>query len=476
MSSVKEDTIKGVKWSAIEKISLQVIQFVIGIILARLLSPSDFGVVGMLTIFISISQTIIDGGFSNALIQKKNRTERDYSTAFYFNIVIGVILWGGLCLLAPYIATFFRVPELKDLLIVLSMTVFLNSLTVVQIARQTISVDFKSQAEATLIAVVISGALGIYLAFNGFGVWSLVWQQVVSAILRCIVVWCQVRWKPLLCFSKESFNSLFSYGSKILASNLLNTFYQHLNTIAIGKFYTAKDLGCYTRGQNFALVPTSVVSDILGRVTFPILSKIQDEDEKLVSIYRKYIGMTSMIIFFLMVLLAAVAKPLVLLLLSEKWFDAIIFLQLFCFAVMFDHIIKLNLNLLQVKGRSDLYLKLEIYKKILAAIILFISIPFGVLAICFSKIVYSQVALCMNTYYTGKLFNMGYLCQVRDFSGYLIKSVLSCLPAFVLVSLDLNLWVQLILGITFSSFLYYILMKKDPYLMEILHIFKHKKN
>lgn len=472
-ADIKKDTLKGMKWTAIEKISLQGIQFVIGLILARLLMPSDFGIVGMLAIFISISQTFVDGGFSNALIRKIDRTETDYSTAFYFNIGIGLVCYGILYIISPWIADFFNVPILSDLLKVLALSIFINSLSVVQIARLSVNINFRLQAYATLISVILSGCIGIWLAYSGYGVWALAWQTVLGALFKTIILWYQTRWKPALIFSSDSFKNLFSYGSKLLASNLIGTVYAHMTTIAIGKFYTAKDLGYYSRGQQFAHLPSTTVVDILGRVTFPIMSRLQNDDEKLLSIYRKYIKMTSMVIFFLLTLLAAIAKPLILILLTEKWLDATIFLQIFCFAFMFEHISKLNLNLLQVKGRSDLYLRLEIVKKIIAFLILVSSIPLGVVAICLSKIVNGQIALFINTYYTGKLFNLGYMKQFGDFFKFFVVSLVSCMPTFLLTFTNISPLIQLIVGVIVAVLIYYVILRHDENLKECVKILRN---
>lgn len=472
--NLKKDTLKGVKWSALERISLQGIQFIIGLILARLLTPSDFGTVGMLAVFISISQAFIDGGFCNALIRKIDRTETDYSTAFYFNIVVGIVCYGILFLLSPYIAIFFNTPILNDLLKILSISIFINSLTVVQIAKLSVNINFKAQALATLVSVILSGSIGIILAYKGYGVWALAWQNVLNALFKGIIIWYLSKWKPMLVFSMNSFKNLFSYGSKLLTSSLIGTLYEHMTTIAIGKFYTVKDLGFYSRGQQFAHLPSTAIIDVLGRVTFPILAKLQNEDERLILVYRKYIQITSMIIFLLLTLLASLAKPLILFLLTDKWSDAVIFLQIFCFAFMFEHISKLNLNLLQVKGRSDLYLRLEIIKKIIAFSILAISIPLGVLVICISKVINGQIALFINTYYTGKLFNLGYIKQFADFFKYFIFSLLACFPTYLMTFYSFSPLLLLIMGTIISIVIYSFLLRKDSNFLEIINLIKQK--
>lgn len=457
--SVKSETIRGVKWNAVERFSVQIIHFVLGLITARLLAPSDYGLVGMIGIFMAISQTLIDSGFSNALIRKNDRTETDYSTAFYFNIFVGILCYAILFVIAPYVADFFNSDILCPIMRVMAINLFLNSLVIVQVARLTVAIDFKTQAKVSVASALLSGLLGVGMAYKGYGVWAIVAQSVCATSVSVVLLWLFSHWRPSLCFSYQSFRSLFSYGSKLMLSGLLHTLYMNVTTLAIGKFYTPKDLGYYSRGEQFPSLVTSNLTGVLQRVTFPILAKIQDDDDRLVDVYRKYIKLTSMAIFFCTVLLAAIAKPLVLILLTAKWANAIIYLQIFCFALMFDHLCQLNLNLLQVKGRSDLFLRLEIIKKTISFAILVASVPFGVLAICLSKIVYTQIAVAINTYYTGKLFHLGYIAQWKDFSPYLLLSLLACTPTFILTLLDINNYVALFLGCALAVTIYVALIR-----------------
>ncbi len=471
MSKIIDDTITGVKWTTVERFFQQGIQFIIGIVLARLLTPADFGVIGMLTIFITISQTFIDGGFTNALIRKLKCDESDYTTAFYFNVVVGFVCYFILYVISPYVALFFKTPALCELLKILAFTVLVNSFSIVQIARLTRFLDFKTQAIATIVAVLLSGSIGIYLANAGYGPWALVGQTVSAAIIKCTILWIYTKWIPKFTFSVESFVDMFNFGSKLLTSNLINSIYAHLTTIIIGRFYSSKDLGVYSRGQQFAHLPSMTITDVLGKVTFPILSKLQDDDSRLVAVYRRYIRITSMVIFFFMCLLIAISKPLILIILTDKWINSVIYLQLFSFAYMFEHISKLNLNLLQVKGRSDLYLKLELIKKTIAISLMLLSVKFGVVYICLSIVVYSQIALFINTYYTGKLFKLGYFMQINDFSKYLLCSILSCLPAYGLNFCSFSEWIKFVLGMTISMLLYYLLVRKDEHFVEIRNLF-----
>lgn len=454
MGDLTNKTLTGVKWNAIGRFSTQGISFVISILLARILSPSDYGVIGMIGIFMAIAQTFIDSGFGSALIRKKDCTDTDYSTAFYFNIVVGIISYLILFISAPLIAIFFKTPILVDIVRVLSINLFLNSLTIVQTAMLTAAVDFKSQAKISLVATIISGVIGLIMAYHGYGVWSLVYQSVSMSIVRTISFWLVTKWKPQRIFSKNSFRYLFGFGSKIFSASILHTIYVNLTTILIGKFYTPKDLGYYSRGESLASLPSANLTSILQSVTYPILSKIQDDDERLIQVYRKYICMTSMLIFFGMCLLIALAKPLILVLLSEKWTNSIIYLQVFCFAYMFDHICQLNLNILYVKGRSDLVLKLEVIKKTISISMIVAAIPFGILAICISRALYTQIAVIINTYYTGKLFGFGYLDQFRDFGKYFIYSIIAVIPAFIISFYSLNSILIIIFGASIASLTY----------------------
>lgn len=474
MGTVKQDTLSGVKWTAIEKFSVQGIQFLLGLIMARLLSPSDYGTVGLLAIFFAISQTFIDSGFGNALIRKIDRTDTDFSTVFYFNIVVSVVCYILLFAIAPWVSSFFDMPILCPILRVQSINLILNSLMGVQVAKLTIDINFKALAKRSLWSSIVSGVFGVILAYNGFGVWALVYQSVLSTTINLVFIWIYCKWKPRCEFSWQSFHELFSYGSKLLLSGLLNTVYVNLTPIIIGKYFSPRDLGFYSRGSHLARYPGDNINGVLQRVTFPVFAKLQNDDEHLIHVYRKYICITSMCIFFGCVLMAAIGKPLVLLLLSSKWSEAIIYLQIFSFSIMFDHINSINLNLLQVKGRSDLFLRLEIIKKTISAIILFASIPFGVIGICVSKVIYTQIAVFINTYYTGKLFHLGYIEQFRDFGKFLVLSVIACAPAYLFTLLDIPNIIALVAGLSVSSLLYWLFLRKNLYMREVLGILTKK--
>lgn len=465
--SLTKDTISGVKWTYIEKLSVQIVNFLVGLLLARLLSPDDFGLISMLGIFMAISQTMIDSGFPSALIRKIDVNERDYSTAFVFNVGVGLFCYAILFLCSGLIARFFKTPELCQIIKVYALVLPINSLSSAQYARLNHDLNFKFQAQVSLISVLISGTAGVALAFLGFGVWALVWQAISCAFLKTVLLFLFSQWKPSISFSVKSFKYLLSFGSKLLAAGMLHTIYQNFTSLAIGKFYSPTDLGYYYRGAHFATIPSDGLTTTFQKVTFPLFSQLQNDTERLAHVYRKYIKMTSILVFFLMTLLAALAKPVVVTLLTDKWMSSVQFLQILCFSYMFNHISTLNLNLLKVIGRSDLFLRLEIIKKSISFAILVAAIPLGVRAICVSAIIYTQIAVFINTYYTGKLFNLGYFAQIKDFSKYFLCSLLSCSPAYALTLLPINNILAMVFGAVISAALYYLLLFRDPAFIEL---------
>lgn len=445
--SLKQKTTKGLFWSSVERFSNQGVSFIFSIILARILAPSDFGIVAMIGIFFAVAQSFVDSGFSNALVRKTDRREEDLSTCFYFNIGVGIVAYIVLFLIAPFIADFYNQPILSPIIRITGFGVVLNSLCVVQQALFTIKIDFKSQAKVTLSATIISGIVGVVLAYQGYGVWALVWQGVVMSLVRMGLLWLMSKWRPKAGFSKDSFHYLFGYGSKLLASGLLDTIYNNIYPIVIGKFYSPAQLGNYSRALSFAQLPSSNITSILQRVTFPVLSTIQDDLPRLQTNYRRLLKLSAFIVFPLMMGLAAVAFPLIRVVLTPKWEGCSLYLQIICFALMWYPIHAINLNLLQVKGRSDLFLRLEIIKKIVGVCIMCITIPLGITAMCIGMVVSSLISLFINTHYTGKLIYVGYIKQMRDLLPIFINSLIMGGIVYLCIQISDNDIVQLSLGI-----------------------------
>ena len=474
--NLKVKAARGLFWSSVDRFSSQGISFVFSIFLARILDISDYGIVAMIVVFMAVAQAFVDSGFSSALIRKPDLNEEDKSTAFYFNIIVGLTCYGILFIVSPLIADFYDEPLLSPIIRVTGLSIIFNSLCVVQRALFTIAVDFKTQAIISLACTVISGVVGLVMAYNGYGVWALVAQSTISTFLNFVLLWLCSRWRPVTGFSKASFRYLFNFGSKLLASGLLDTLYNNAYPIVIGKFYNSAQLGLYSRAQSYASLPSSNITGILQRVTFPVLSLMQDDDERLALNYRRLLRVSAFVVFPLMVMLAAVAAPLIRVMITSKWDGCVGFLQILSIAMMWYPIHAINLNLLQVKGRSDLFLRLEIYKKILGVLILICTIPLGVTAMCWGLVVGSVFSLVMNTYYTGKLIKVGFFIQMKDLLPTLVNSVIMGGIAYYTVNNIDSSIISLIAACSVSIVFYFTTsyLLKIPELKEVILIIKRK--
>lgn len=476
MSSVASKSIHGIVWSAIERFSLQGTHFIIGVILARLLSPSDFGMIGMLSIFLSVSQTFIDCGFSNALIRQKDSNAKDFGTAFLVNMSISFVAFGVLFGIAPFVADFYQMPELNGVMRAVSITLIINALFTVHKVRLTKNVDFKTQSKASFSAALISGVLGIVLAYNGFGVWSLVYQTICNSVLNLFLLTILLKWFPTPIFDKDSFKELFGFGSRIFVASIISSIYSNLYNIVIGKQFSASNLGYYTRADSLANLPSQNIAGILSRVTYPILSQLQDDSERLRSIYIKYLQLSCFVVFPLMMGLSALAKPFVILLLGEKWLPSVLLLQILCFGLMLDPICNINLNLLYVKGRSDLVLKLEVIKKVIAVTILVASLPFGLVGLCAGRALYGVVATILNMTYTRRFINLSIWGQAKIILPSLLLALLMAVSAYCLTILPVDFGLQLVLGICAGIFVYVGLayIFKMGALTQLIHLLQNK--
>lgn len=431
--SLRESATKGILWNAIEKLSNQFFQFAISIALARLLIPSDFGLIGMITVFIAISTTFVNSGMSSGLIQKQAKEDIDFSTVFVFNATVSLLFYVLLYLAAPYIASFYETPELVSITRVIGINIVIASLAVVQRARLTIDLDFKTLAKVNVASVVVSGVIAIYLAYTGFGVWSLVYKQIIAAVIGVILLWYYSRWKPSLSFSKSSFDQLFGFGSKLLISGIYSKIFQNVNNILIGKYYTTKDLGDFTQARSISEIASGTVSSVLEQVTYPLLSKLKEDKGKMVDVFKQLIRISAFVIFPTMICLAVLAKPFVHVLLGEKWLDIVPFLQLMCFARIFYPLSVLNLNLLNANGRSDLFLKVDLSKAPLILIALAISIPYGVKAMVLANVLVAAISFLINAYMPGRLFGFGPIHQLKVVFPTMLSS--SLMGILVLVSI-----------------------------------------
>ncbi|EHK3482570.1 lipopolysaccharide biosynthesis protein [Escherichia coli] len=428
----------GLFWSALERVLTQAIQLAIMLVLARRLGPEAFGLIGMVAIFLSISQVFVDSGFSNAIIRKKERSEKDYSTVFIFNFTVSIICYGALWLLAPFIADFYRKKELVDIIRILGTIIPINALSVVQRIRLTVALDFKKLAISSSLGAVISGAVAIFIAYRLHqGVWSLVYQSLTFSIVSTLVLNILNPWSPKEKFSKESFLSLFGFGSKLLVASIIETILSNIYTIIIGRKYEAQKLGLYTQANQLASVPAITMTNILQRVTFPLLSNIQDDIKKLDETYLFIIKSSCSIIFPLLSVFAILSMPLLTSILGNIWWESSVLLSILICGYLLYPLHAINLNMLQVKGRSDLFLKLEIIKKIGMLAILLITINYGVVALCIGISVSSYFSLIMNTLYTGRLSSITFSKQISSvFFIWLICIV------FIIISLAINYYVH----------------------------------
>lgn len=405
-SKLKNQALAGVLWSSIERFSGAGANFVIGLVLARLLLPKEYGLIAMLSIFITLSQSIVDSGFFNALVRKEERTEKDFSTAFYFNLLLGVVMYMFLYVTAPYIADFYNEPELKPVTRVIGLTLILGSFAIVQQAILTARIDFKTQSKVTLAGSVISGIIGIALAYLGFGVWALVAQTLSASALRSLFLWFSVRWIPKERFSINSFHYLFGYGSKLLLSGILETIYRNLYSIVIGKTFSATSLGYYSRGEQLSYFPTNNVTGIVQRVAFPVLCKVQNDQEQFKQVFYRFLDAIVYLLFPFMILLIITAEPLVRIILTEKWIECVPVIQILTISFMWLPVHILNINLIQVKGQSGLILRIEIIKKIIGVLVLLATIPFGIIIMCWGRVLYCFLELFVNMYYPHKLYDV----------------------------------------------------------------------
>ncbi len=419
-------------WSFSDSMATQLVQFSVGLVLARLLSPEEFGLIGMITVFIALTQSLVDSGFGQALIRKKEASDSDYSTVFYFNFIAGLIFFLAFYLSAPAIAGFYELPELTDIARVLGVIILINSASTIQRTILIREVSFRPLMKVNLTAAIISGAIAIILALTGFGVWSLVWRSITGSVVQSIMLWSNGRWKPVLTFSRDSLKSLFSFGSKLLLSGLIDTIYRNVYLLIIGKFFSAADLGYYTRADQFSRLASQNLTGTVQRVSFPVLSQVQDEDERLKSGYKRLILSTMFISFFVMLGLVAVAEPMIVTLIGEKWLPSVEYLQLISLGAMLYPLHALNLNILNVKGRSDLFLKLELLKKLLAVPVIIAGIFLGIRAMLIGMVILSFIAYFLNGYYSGRLIRFPVSEQIADIAPSFLAALSTSFVAYSL--------------------------------------------
>lgn len=449
--SLKDRTVKGVGWSAIDNVAQYAVSFVVSIVLARLLSPDDYGLIGIIAIFTAICTALVNSGFSTALIRKTDITNADYNTTFFVNLIISVLLYVVIFFCAPLIASFFSRDELISLTRVSSIGIIVGAFAIVQQTYLTIILDFKTQTKISVIASIISGIIGITMALLDYGVWSLVFQGLSLQIIRSFLFWMFTKWHPVLVFSQKSFQSLFGFGWKIMVSNLLDTIWKELNQVVIGRYYNPSTLGQYTRADGFAKLFSNNLTNVIQRVTYPVLSSIQSDKQRLVEGYRKIIKQSMFFSVITLFFLGAISEPLLYCLIGPKWYEATLYLPLICIAGSTYPLQSLNLNMLEVQGRSDLFLGLEVIKKIIALFPLYIGAVYGVMEMLYVNIITTVIAFFLNSHYSGKQIGYSSWMQIKDVSSIYIVGFLFSALVYLMKYIPISFWAilpcQIIVGV-----------------------------
>ena len=472
--SLKDKTVRGVAWSGLDNILQFGVSFLVSIVLARLLSPDDYGLIGLIAVFTAVCQALINGGFISALIRKKDATDDDYNTVFILNIGMSLLLYTIIYLCSPAIANFFDRQELVSLTRVSSLGMIIGALALVQRARLTKRIDFKTQTKITFMASVISGVVGIVLAFLDFGVWALVAQHLTSQGLSTILLWFYNKWVPRLRFSSRSFHELFGFGWKMMLSRVLDTIWKELYQVIVGKFYSPATLGQYTRAKQFSQLFSNNLTTIVQRVTYPVLSNIQDDKERMISAYRRIIKTTMFITAISMFFVGAISEPLLYCLIGPKWNEAATYLPLICISGSLYPLHAINLNMLQVQGRSDLFLGLEIIKKIIGLVPLAVCIFYGVLPMLYVNLIIALICYFLNSYFPGKLLGYTSWMQMKDIAPSYGLAILIALSVYFLKYLPITNWIilplQIVLGV--CIFFLFCTQTKVPEYKELLDILK----
>jgi teichuronic acid exporter len=444
--SLKSTTLRAVSWTFLEAVGVRGTQFIVGIVLARLLLPEQFGLIGMLTVFMAVAQSLLDSGFGAALIQKRDVTHVDTCSIFYFNIVVGFVAAGLLCLAAPWIAAFYGQPILAPLTRAMSAIIVINSLALVQNTILTKELNFRAMTKITLAGSLLSGGVGIASAVAGLGVWSLVIQQLSNASLRTLFLWLVSPWRPAWLFSRQSLRGMFGFGSRVMASGLLNTIFANIYWLIIGKLFSATDLGYFTRAQKMQELPAQTLSWMVGRVTFPVFSSIQDDRARIKRGLRRVLTSLAFVSFPITIGILVTARPLVIVLLTEKWAPCVPYLRLLCLAGLLFPMNWFNANVLFAIGRSDLCFRLEVIKKALTVISIAILWRWGIEALIWGQIVISILSYGLNSYYNGVLIGYPTWEQARDLAPYALPTVVMGLGVYLVGHIPLpSEWLLLLI-------------------------------
>lgn len=466
--SLKQKALTGFIWSLSGKLINQLGYLGVTVFIARLIGPESFGLIGMLTIFMLLAESVVNNGFAQALIQRSHQlTEQDTSTIFYVNVGWGIAMYVLLYFTAPFIAEFYNQPVLTDISRVLFIIILINSLTVVASAKLIINLDFKSQAIASTFATFFSSIIGTYLAVEGYGYWSLVWLLIAKSILNALGLWLFCRWLPKLIFSAESFKSLFKFGSNLMLAGLVATFVNNLYIVLVGRYFNVTQVGYFTQATNLSNYLSQFISSTLQGVTYPIMTSVKDDNERLVNIYTQLISITMLVSLPLLVGFAAVAEDFVKITLGDEWLPVVPVLIALCFARVITPISSINLNILNAVGRSDLFLKVDLSKLPMTLGALFIAIPYGIEGLAWAMVCTSFIAFFINAYFPGKLFNFGGIAQLKVAYKYIIAATVMYF-AVSQVSINDSLWLTLVIKVFFGAIVYLTLLAilRDAFLLQ----------
>lgn len=478
MKSERSTVVKSFLWKLLERCSVQIVTFIVTIVLARLLMPEEYGIVALITIFIALAEVIADGGFNTALIQKKDADALDFSTVFYFSMVVAICLYGLLFLSAPLIAGFYNQPLLIPVFRVLSCSLLFYSFNSVQRAYVSRHMLFKKLFISSLIAVILSGAIGVYLAYEGYGVWALVWQTILNQLFTTVIMWVTVKWRPIMVFSKERFSSLFGFGWNIFCTNFIVTLFIRLRAMVIGKIFSPSTLAYYDKGNQFPGLISDNVCGSIQAVIFPALSDVQDDKEKVKSMMRRAINVSCLFMFPLMVGLMVCAQPLVILLLTDKWIKVVPFMQILCLANFFRPITIPNQQAINALGYSGITLKLEIIRKVIDVVILVISCYFGALAIAWGVVLFNFLCVFVNLIPNVKLLNYKLHEQIVDLIPTFIISGIMGASIYWINLLEWHPVIQIFTMVSLGTFVYCVInfiFKVDSFIYVLNMIKKSKK-
>ncbi|MDH0659101.1 lipopolysaccharide biosynthesis protein [Empedobacter sp. GD03865] len=465
--SLGKQTIFGLFWTFGQQFGQQIVSFIVQIVLARILLPEDFGTIALFTVLISVANSLVDSGLTNSLIRSNDIDNEDYSTVFYFNIVASLIIYGIIFCISPYVANFYNIKILDNIIKVFSVVIIINSLYAVQKTKYTKELKFKNQFLIELPSLIIAGLIGVCFAKLGFGIWSLVFMGLIQSFLQCIQYWFFSDFRPTKHFDRKKFNYHFNFGYKITLSGVINSIFDNIYPIIIGKLFSVNQLGYYNRADSLKQLPISNISKALNKVTFPLFAKYQDNNETLKDFYKNLLGSVLFVICPVMLLAIINSKELIEILLTEKWLPIVPYFKIMCLIGILYPLHSYNLNILQVKGRSDLFLRLEVIKKILLIGIIFLSFQYGIMGLLWGNLIHSILCFFINTYYSGKFLNYGSFQQIADLKFIIIINLIAFISTYLLFD---NFVMNAYLKIASSSCMFVIIYLGISYVFKIEQI------